>query len=105
MRLVSFYAWRFGICIAFAALLACPACHSNPTQGGSLRLQAPKAVAHLAPLNQPSSMLCGPDGYCLNGTTCDTLVGSTADSYSCCLPGSAPASMGQGACESAPVPP
>lgn len=69
--------------------------------GGSLRLEAPKAVAHLPPLNQPDAGACGPDGYCASGNACSTVVGATSDTYGCCPTGTAAVSTG---CETTPSP-
>jgi hypothetical protein len=52
--------------------------------GGSLRLEAPKAVPHQPPLNQPTAAACSPDGYCPSGEVCGTFVGQTSDTYVCC---------------------
>jgi hypothetical protein len=51
---------------------------------GTLRLEAPKAVPHLAPLNQPDAAVCSPDGYCTNAEVCETVAGAMSDTYACC---------------------
>jgi len=65
--------------------------------GGSLRLEAPKAVAHLPPLDQADAGACGPDGYCPASNECGVITFQTSQSYDCCPAGTLP-------CESSSTP-